>query len=253
MNGALISESVLYSQEELLLLDPARIPSHIAIIMDGNRRWAKRQGFPPMLGHWCGAETLSNVVRAASELGVKALTVYVFSTENWNRSFIETQALMHLLKSYLHRKLPSMLKEGIRLSAIGDLTRLSSDIRQVLEKTIEQTSRGQTIELILAISYGGRDEMRRAICAMIKDCLNGKLSQDSLSEESIIRYLDTAGRPDPELLIRTGGESRLSNFLLWQTSYTEMFISKILWPDFTARDLLDAIIEYQKRESRRGI
>lgn len=253
MSGALISTSAVYSQEQLLALDRARIPSHIAIIMDGNRRWAKKQGFPPMVGHWCGAETLSNIIRAASELGVKALTVYVFSTENWNRPFIETQALMHLLKSHLQRRLPSMRKEGIRLSAIGDLARLSPDIRSVLENTIKQTATGETIEVILAISYGGRDEMRRAIHAMIKDCLSGKLSQDSLSEESIIRYLDTAGRPDPELLIRTGGESRLSNFLLWQTSYTEMFISKILWPDFTAQNLLDAVLEYQQRESRRGI
>lgn len=253
MGNALIKKSTLFTDEEFALLDQSRIPAHIAIIMDGNRRWAKNRGLPPLVGHWRGAETLSTIVRAASQLGVQMLTVYAFSTENWSRSPLEIQALMRLLKSYLLRKRRSMLEEGVRLSAIGDLNRLPADLRQVLNETIDATSQGQVIELILAISYGGRDEICRATQAIVSDCLRGQLSKESLSEEILSQYLDTAGHPDPDLLIRTSGESRLSNFLLWQASYAEMVISKILWPDFGPRDLLETIVEYQRRELRRGV
>lgn len=252
-NQALLNRSQVFTEEELSLLDQRRIPSHIALIMDGNRRWAKNQGFPPLVGHWRGAETLSKIVRAASDLGVKTLTVYAFSTENWNRSSLEIKALMRLLKSYLHRKRRSMLEDGVRLTAIGDLSRLSPDLREVLEESIEATASGDVIELSLAVSYGGRDEIRRAIGSIVEDYSNGQLLKSDLSEELISEYLDTAGKTDPELIIRSGGENRLSNFLLWQMAYSEMVITKVLWPDFSARDLLEAVSEYQRRELRRGL
>lgn len=243
----------LYLERELASLNPNRIPAHVAIIMDGNRRWAKNKGFPPLVGHWRGAESLTQIVRAASNLGIKHLTVFSFSTENWNRSPIEVAVLMRLLKSYLRRKRSAMVEEGVRLTAIGDTSRLPEDVRLVLKETIQSTAHCNTIELTLAVSYGSRDEMRRAILAIADDCVQGKLSKEELSEERISSYLDTAGRPDPELLIRTSGESRLSNFLLWQVSYSEMVISKVLWPDFGPSDLLEAILEYQRRELRRGL
>ncbi len=244
--------SSTYEKEQLDLLDLKRIPSHVAIVMDGNRRWARARSLPFLVGHWRGAETVSKIVRASQELGIKTLTIYAFSTENWKRSPFEIQALMRLQRSYLKQKQRMMVEEGVRLSAIGDLARLPSDLRAVLEETMEMTAPGKCIELVLAISYGGRDEIKRAIQAMIEDHASGKLPLSALSEECISRYLDTAGRRDPDLLIRTSGESRLSNFLLWQSSYTEIVISPVLWPDFGPQDLLQAVVEYQKRNIRQG-
>lgn len=253
MSSSLIRpQSEIYTQQELERLDQSRIPAHVAVIMDGNRRWAKNQGLPALVGHWRGAETLSKLVRAGSDLGIKRLTVYAFSTENWNRSSLEIRALMRLLRASLLRKRASMLEEGVRLTAIGDLERLPGDFREVLNESIEVTASGDVIELCLALSYGGRDEMRRAVGAILDDYRAGQLSKNELSEELIAEYLDTAGYPDPELIIRAGGENRLSNFLLWQAAYSEMVISKVLWPDFSAKDLLEAVIEYQRRELRRG-
>lgn len=235
-----------------LKLDPARIPKHIAIIMDGNRRWAKKNGVPTMVGHWKGAEVLTQIVEAASNLGVKVLTVYTFSTETWKRTPDEVNALMHLFKMYLSGKKEQMAKEGVRLNAIGDLAKLPLEVKQVLEETKTETAHGQKIELVLAMNYGARDDIRRAAVSVVEECLSGRLKKEEISEAVFAKYLDTAKWGDPDLLIRTSGEKRLSNFLLWQISYAEVYITDILWPDFDEHELLKAVIEFQRRERRIG-
>lgn len=258
MNSLVIEEQLveaknrIYSEEELTLVKQKRVPHHIAIIMDGNRRWAKMQGLPPMFGHWKGAEVLTSVVRAASELGVKVLTVYAFSTENWGRSFEEVDALMHLFNHYLISQRESMVGEGVRLEAIGDLKKLPLFVKETLAETKEATAGGTKIDLILALNYGGRDDIRRAVVSMVEDYENGRLLKEQISEEAISRYLDTAKWPDPDILVRTSGEKRQSNFLLWQLSYSEFYHTEVLWPDFTERDLLLAVREFQSRERRLG-
>ena len=257
MNSAFIEESFLsadliYSTEEISMLDCSRIPRHVAIIMDGNRRWAKKSKLPGMLGHWKGAEAITKIVKSAQELGIKILTVYAFSTENWMRSPDEVEDLIHLFKVYLIRQRENMVANGVKLGSIGDTSRFPQDIRDILEETKLITSHGDKIELVIALNYGGRDDIRRAARAIAQDCIGGKLDPDALSEQMFSRYLDTANWQDPELLIRTGGEQRLSNFLLWQISYSEVYITSVLWPDFNERDLLNAILEYQQRERRMG-
>ncbi|MBS0603705.1 MAG: di-trans,poly-cis-decaprenylcistransferase [Verrucomicrobia bacterium] len=245
-------KEILYTPDDLALLDPSKIPSHVAIIMDGNRRWAKRQGLPTMMGHWKGAETLTKIVRAASELGIKTLTVYSFSTENWGRAKEEVDALMHLFKVYLEKQREPMLREGVRLDAIGDLKRLPPFVLHELERSRSYTAQGKKIDLVLAMNYGGRDDIRRAFVAMMGDFEKGKLSRDQVSEQLISQYLDTAKWPDPELLIRTSGERRQSNFLLWQLCYSEFYHTDVLWPDFDQHDLLQAVREHQLRQRRLG-
>jgi undecaprenyl diphosphate synthase len=255
MNSAQSDKSLIdlvYSQEELSLLDRSRIPEHVAIIMDGNRRWAKRRQLPPMVGHWKGEEALSKIVKAAQELGIKILTVYSLSTENWKRSSEEVEELLHLFKVSLLRERENMINNGVKLESIGDLSRFPPDMRDVLEETKAITSKGDKIELVIAVNYGGRDDIRRASLAIAQDCIQGTLSPSDLSEQVFSEYLDTAKWKDPELLVRTGGEQRISNFLLWQISYSEVYITSILWPDFSERDLLNAILEYQQREQRLG-
>jgi undecaprenyl diphosphate synthase len=245
-------KEIIYSSDDLALLDPSKIPSHVAIIMDGNRRWAKRQGLPALMGHWKGADTLTRIVRSASELGIKALTVYSFSTENWNRAQEEVDGLMHLFKVYLEREREPMRCEGVRLDAIGDHSRLPAFVLRELELSKSYTSHCKKIDLVLAINYGGRDDIRRAFVGMMEDCERGKLSKDQISEKMISRYLDTAKWPDPELLIRTSGERRQSNFLLWQLCYSEFYHTDVLWPDFDEHDLLQAVREHQLRQRRLG-
>ncbi|MGC1878127.1 MAG: polyprenyl diphosphate synthase [Rhabdochlamydiaceae bacterium] len=258
MNSLTIQEDLqeeketIYSPRDLSFLDSAKIPSHVAIIMDGNRRWAKRQGLPAMMGHWKGAETLTKIVRAASELGIKTLTVYSFSTENWNRARDEVDALMHLFKIYLVKERGPMIKEGVRLQAIGDLQRLPSSVLKELELSKSSTAHCKKIDLVLAINYGGRDDIRRAFVSIITDLERGKLSKEQISEQLISQHLDTAQWPDPELLIRTSGESRQSNFLLWQLCYSEFYLTDVLWPDFSEHALLQAVCEMQKRKRRLG-
>lgn len=247
-----LQEAAVYTASELAFLDALRIPSHIAIIMDGNRRWAKGRGLPHILGHWEGAETLTRIVRAASVLGVKVLTVYSFSTENWGRSKEEVEALMALIESYLVKQSRFMLQEGVKLDAIGALSALPKGLLQTLQETKELTAHCDRIELILALNYGGRDDIRRATQAIVQECMEGKLNKDEITEELFSCHLDTAKWKDPELLIRTSGEQRLSNFLLWQLSYSEVYISDVFWPDFTKNHLLEAILSYQKRERRGG-
>jgi undecaprenyl diphosphate synthase len=253
MNSLIIENSQeIYSAEDTAFLDLSKVPSHVAIIMDGNRRWAKRQGLPAMMGHWKGAETLTKIVRAASELGIKTLTVFSFSTENWNRGTEEVDALMHLFKIYLIKEREAMAKEGVRLQAIGDLKKLPVFVIDELERSKERTAHCKKIDLVLAINYGGRDDIRRAVVSMMSDFEKGKLSKEQISESTISRYLDTAKWPDPELLIRTSGENRQSNFLLWQLCYSEFYLTDTLWPDFDEHALLSAIQHVQQRERRLG-
>lgn len=256
MNTTLAKElkksSKVFSEEEIRLVSPLRIPKHIAIMMDGNRRWALQKGLPPMAGHMQGVEALVQTVRAAADLGVEVVTVYAFSTENWNRSPDEVRSLMHLFKESLLKQKKMMIEEGVRLGAIGDVSKLPFEVRSMLEEVIDDTKKGSSIDLVIALNYGGRDELRRAIRSMVKDCMMGNLNIENIDERKISSYLDTAKWKDPELLIRTSGESRISNFLLWQISYTEIVMIKKLWPDFSKIDLLKAIIEYQKRDLRIG-
>lgn len=257
MNSALIApilkgEKPIYSQAEMALVSQIHVPEHVAIIMDGNRRWAKRQGLPPTMGHWKGADTLTNTVEAAIKLGIKVLTVYSFSTENWNRSQNEVETLIEVLKIQLLKQQEMMIKEGVRFHTIGDISRFPKDLIDVIESTKKVTEKGTVMDLVVALNYGARDEICRAVQTIVKDCMKGQFLQEEISEKLIARYLDTRRWKDPELLIRTSGEKRLSNFLLWQISYSEVYVTDVLWPDFRPRDLLDALLEYQQREHRLG-
>lgn len=227
-------------------------PHHVAIIMDGNRRWAQLKGMPTAFGHWKGAETLTDIVKAASDLGVKVLTVYAFSTENWLRNKEEVDYLMKLFETYLINQKQSMVDMGVKLDAIGDVSRLPPKLLKVLLEVKEATSLGNKIELVLALSYGGRNEILRGIKAILLDHELGKINQQQLDEAVFSKYLDTAKWPDPDLLIRTSGENRLSNFLLWQLCYTEVVITDVLWPDFEKKNLEEAVNEYRTRRRRRG-
>lgn len=240
------------SSDLLSAVDLSRVPEHIAIIMDGNRRWAQKRNLSALRGHYEGAEALTRIVRAASELGVKALTVYTFSTENWFRSPYEIKALMSLLKVYLLTKREMMRKEGVRLNMIGDLSKFPPALQEIFLRTKEATKGGDKIELILALNYGGRAEIARAFSRMLEDYEKDAFTKEEVDETLISRYLDTKNRRDPDLLIRTSGEHRISNFMLWQVSYAEIHITDVFWPDFTKKDLLKAILDYQKRERRWG-
>ena len=247
------TEKPIFSQEELSLIDSKKIPQHVAIIMDGNRRWAKKWDKPVEVGHWQGAETLDQIVRAAIGLGIKVLTVYSFSTENWNRSSEEVDALMHLLKTYLNAQRETMVKEGVRLKSIGDLSKLPEDVQQVLRETKEATKGGNQIDLVLALNYGGRDDIRRATLRLLDEVEAGRIQRQEITEKTISNFLDTAQWPDPDLLIRPSGDLRISNFLIWQISYSEIYYTDVLWPDFSKSHLLSAVIEFQKRNRRFGL
>ncbi len=227
-------------------------PHHIAIIMDGNRRWAQKRFLPPMAGHWKGAGNLKGIVRAASDMGVKVLTVFAFSTENWKRSPTERTALFDLFRLYLYKELSHMQKEGVRLRVIGHIEGLPIDLQKALTRTMKATAEGNKITLILAINYGGRDEICRATQAIAREVAEKKLDHATIDENLFRSYLDTADWPDPDLVIRTSGEMRLSNFLLWQLSYSEIFATPTLWPDFSTDDLRSAIYAYLERKRRTG-
>jgi undecaprenyl diphosphate synthase len=234
------------------ILDPSKIPYHVAIIMDGNRRWAKKNHRPVEMGYMKGADTIMTIARTAAKLGVKVITVYAFSTENWNRSRAEIDSLMKVFQFYLDKMSLTMVQEGVRLETIGDLSPFPEDIKATLDKIKEMTKEGRNADLVLALNYGGRDDVRRAALKVGEDMAIGKVCKESFTEKMFSLYLDTAKWPDPDLLIRTSGELRVSNFLLWQISYSEVYISDVLWPDFTDSDLLQAIREFQKRTRRRG-
>lgn len=241
-----------FSAEQLALLDKGFIPKHVAIIPDGNRRWARQQEFAQHEGHYQGADILMDIVKSGKELGIKTLTFYTFSTENWQRAPEEVDALMWLLQTYLTEQRQEMLDCGIRFNCIGDLTRIPQELYQTILETKAITAHCNAIEMVLALNYGSRDEICRAIKHLVVDCSENKLETEQITPQLFSQYLDTAAWGDPELLIRTSGEMRISNFLLWQLSYSEIFVSTVLWPDFKPYHLYEAIYSFQQRDRRLG-
>ncbi len=229
------------------------IPHHLAIIMDGNGRWAQQRHKPRIVGHQKGVEAVRQVVEECCNLGVRHLTLYAFSSENWGRPAEEVAALMGLLAKYLDSELKSLLSNRIRLNVIGEIGKLPGNIRKTLEKTVEQTRENEAMTLTLALSYGSRDEILRACRSVAAKVAGGSLRTDEIDEELFAGELDTAGIPDPDLLIRTSGEMRISNFLLWQIAYTELYFTDVFWPDFNRDELLKAIEEYGRRQRRFGL
>lgn len=234
-------------------IDPQNLPKHVAIIMDGNGRWAKKKALNRIRGHEEGAGAVRNIVTASREIGISWLTLYAFSEENWRRPRYEIEALMQLLRRFLKNESEEMLQNGIRFQTIGSIDKLPKSVRKVLQETIEKTSKCKDMVLTLALSYGSRQELFHAIQKIAKRIESGSLSPDEITEQTISDSLYTAGMPDPDLLIRTSAEYRLSNFLLWQMAYTEFYFTPTLWPDFGKEEYLQAIEEYQKRERRFGV
>lgn len=233
-------------------IDKNRLPRHVAIIMDGNGRWAKAKGKDRSFGHQEGVVSVRKIMDAVTQLGLKYLTLYTFSTENWNRSEEEVQALMSLLVSAIHRETPDMMKKNVRLTAIGDLSRLREDAYNTLQECIDMTSANTGTTLVLALSYSSRWEITRAARQLAQEVLEQKINPNDITEAMVSDHLTTKNIPDPDLLIRTGGEKRISNFLLWQLSYAEFFFTDVFWPDFREEELYEAILYYQQRERRFG-
>jgi len=228
-----------------------RVPNHIAIILDGNGRWAKKRGMPRSFGHVKGCENLEDICEVAKELGVKYLTVYAFSTENWKRSKEEVDGLMKLFRNYLKKCIKISQKNNMRVKVIGDITAFDSDIQESIEKLEDFSKDFTDLHFQIALNYGSRDEITRAVNRMLEDQKAGKL-ETPVSEDTISGYLDTAGLPDPDLMIRTSGELRLSNYLLWQLAYTEFYFTDVPWPDFKRDELVKAIEKYNERDRRYG-
>ena len=228
------------------------IPEHVAIILDGNGRWAKSKGMPRNYGHTMGAKNVETVCQAAGELGIKYLTLYAFSTENWNRPQAEVDALMKLLESYLKNCVKTADKNHMRVRVIGEISRLSEAFQEKIRQLEKSSAKNTGLNLTIAINYGSRDEMIRAMKHMFADCASGKLDAQAIDEACFSSYLDTRGIPDPDLLIRTSGEQRLSNYLLWQLAYSEFYFTDVPWPDFHKKELEEAIAAYNKRERRFG-
>jgi undecaprenyl diphosphate synthase len=233
-------------------LSQMKIPNHVAIILDGNGRWAKKRLMPRNYGHMQGAKTVEKICEDAWNMGIHYLTVYAFSTENWKRPEDEVSALMKLLKNYLKDCIERSNSNDMRVRVIGDKTGLNDEIRDKIAELEEMTKNNTGLNFTIAINYGSRDEMVRAMKKMAMDIKDGKVPEDDISEETFGNYLDTVGIPDPDLLIRTSGEQRLSNYLLWQLAYTEFYFTDVLWPDFSKKDLEDAVFAYNKRDRRFG-
>ncbi len=233
-------------------LDPPPPPTHIAVIMDGNGRWARSRGLPRTAGHQRGAGAVRKVVRACGDLGVRYLTLYAFSSENWKRPADEVQDLMALLRLYIRRELAELRQNGIRLRVIGDRRRLASDIQTLIEQAEDSTAGNQDLHLTVALNYGARNEIVAAVRDIVADVQAGIINIEDVTEDLFAARLDTVGLPDPDLLIRTSGECRLSNFLLWQCAYAELVFTPTLWPDFGRDDLEAAISDYHRRERRYG-
>jgi len=233
-------------------LDLNRLPRHVAVIMDGNGRWAQQRGLTRIEGHKRGKDSVRAVVETARRLGISYLSLFAFSTENWSRPRREVAALMSLLRRYLRTELRKMMKNEIRLVAIGDTKRLPETLQQELQATIEATKNNQRMTVILAVSYGGREDILQAARAMAQDVRAGRLDPEDVDEPLLGGYLSTAGVPDPDLLIRTSGEMRISNFFLWQSAYTEIYFTETLWPDFREAHFLEALTVYQQRKRRFG-
>jgi undecaprenyl diphosphate synthase len=234
-------------------LRPDLIPRHIAIIMDGNGRWAKKRSLNRIRGHREGSESVRDIVRACREIGIEVLTLYAFSTENWQRPRQEISALMSLLKDFLKSELVEMMENGIRLNAIGQIERFPGDVVEVLHDVMDMTRENRGMILNLALSYGGREEVVAAARKIATEVQAGRLQPEGITKEVFSNYLYTHGMPEPDLLIRTSGEMRISNFLLWQIAYTEIYVSDTLWPDFRREELIQILHDYQKRERRFGM
>ncbi len=233
-------------------IPPHKLPLHLAIIMDGNGRWAQKRGLPRIMGHRQGVKTVKRIVTLTREIGIKYLTLYAFSKENWQRPKEEVSTLMDLLYSYLEKELYEMLENDIRLETIGEIDLLPKRVKSKLFEVMKRTEGNQSMVLCLALSYGGRNEIIRAAKKIAEDCIDGRISPDALNEELFSSYLYTSNMPDPDLIIRTSGEVRLSNFLLYQGAYSELYFTKTLWPDFDKEELFKALIDYASRERRFG-
>ena len=234
-------------------IDKEKLPYHVAVIMDGNGRWAKKKMLNRISGHIKGVDAVKEVVKSCRELGIRILTLYAFSVENWKRPKEEVTALMGLLKEYLQKETEEMIENNIRLCALGRLQDLPPDVQETLSETIKKTERCEGMILNLALSYGGRSEILHAVQGVLSDFHKGKINPDEMTFQRFSKYLWTRGIPDPDLLIRTSGEFRISNFLLWQIAYTELYVTETLWPDFDKGELLKAIVDYQSRERRFGM
>ncbi|MEN9964777.1 MAG: hypothetical protein RL582_1872 [Bacteroidota bacterium] len=233
-------------------IDISRLPNHVAIIMDGNGRWAKEKGQERLFGHLHGVESVRDIVEGCAELGVKHLTLYAFSTENWDRPADEVSGLMELLVKTIHQEVPTMNKNNIRLHVIGDMEMMPESAGAELNEALKETETNDGLQLILALSYSSRWEILRAAKKIAEDAKSGKLDATQINHESFQQYLTTSAFPDPELLIRTSGEKRISNFLLYQIAYTELHFTPILWPDFRKEQLYEAILDFQQRQRRFG-
>lgn len=241
------------SEEQLVhLVEKALLPRHVAIIMDGNGRWAEKKGLPRISGHHEGILSVREIVTTSRDIGIKVLTMYAFSLENWHRPQDEISDLMELLRQYLKLELPTMMENGIQFRTIGRIERLPWGVLEQINETEAATRDNKEMVLAIALSYSGRTEMVDAVRKMVEACEQGKLKPEDIDENCFGRYLSTADLPDPDLMIRTSGESRISNFLLWQVAYTELYFTKTPWPDFRSRDFLQALYEYQNRERRFG-
>ena len=234
-------------------IDTSRLPKHIAVIMDGNGRWAKEQGKLRVFGHKNGVIAVRDTVEGATEIGVEYLTLYAFSTENWNRPKLEVAALMELLVSTIAKETETLMKNNVRLNAIGDLEALPKRCYKELLEAIDKTSNNTRLTLTLALSYSSRWEIARAARQLAADVKSGKLEAEDINEQQFASYLSTRNIPDPELMIRTSGERRISNYLLWQLAYAELYFTPTLWPDFRKENLFEAIVDFQQRERRFGL
>jgi undecaprenyl diphosphate synthase len=233
-------------------IDPGQVPVHVAIVMDGNGRWAEERRRPRLFGHKAGVKSVRTVVETSREIGIKHLTLYAFSTENWRRPSLEVKGLMTLLKSYLESEQENMLRNDIRLLCLGEQHNLPGEVRKILAAVIRATSGCSAMTLNLALSYGSRSEIIHAVRQLAAQCAGGELAVDDLDEQLLSNHLYTRGQPDPDLFIRTGGENRLSNFLLWQSSYAELYFTEVKWPDFGRDEFLEAIRNFGHRQRRFG-
>ncbi len=233
-------------------LDPQQLPQHVAVIMDGNGRWAKQRGFPRVVGHRQGAKILKDLLRCCKDWGIPALTAYAFSTENWQRPLQEVEFIMRMFERLLRRELAEMKREGVRISFIGDLSVLADSLRQEIETAIAATAHNQDIHFTIAVNYGSRAELAQACRRIAEQVQQGTLQADAVNEALIEQYLYTSGTPDPDFLIRTSGEQRISNYLLWQLAYTEFYFTETFWPDFDRAAFHQALLYYQGRDRRFG-
>ena len=234
------------------IIDKNNIPKHIAIIMDGNGRWAKAHSLPRIAGHKEGIDSVRAITKKCGDIGVKHLSLYTFSSENWRRPKNEVKALMRLLLLTIRREIKDLNKNNVRLTTIGNMGNLPDDARKGMEEGLKITEKNSGLNLILALSYGGRQEILKMVQSIARKALNGEIEPEKISEDNIVNELDTAKIPDPDLLIRTGGELRISNFLLWQIAYSEIYVTDIYWPEFREKELLDAVADFQARERRFG-